>query len=302
MINFWHFQEAFMKRTILLTAFFALIFLTSCGKRNDTHGIVLTVKITPKTVTDLLYVKMDYEFKISDDFTPLKKDYKTFVHLWRKKSKEMLLQDDHLPEIKTSTWKKGDTIRYSRVIFIPQFINEFDNIDFEGYEEVKLTVGLYDPNPGAKDSFNLYEKSINVQPASYNAPEIAYYEGWNELETDPAIADPFMRTWRWTTGKAVCIIENPHKNATFIIKGGVNQAKKVILKINDTVLEEIVPETDKFSREYTLTPQMMGDGDEFSLKIETDKTFIPSRVNAASKDNRELGVQIYFIYFREKVQ
>ena len=177
-----------MKRIFFLTVFIALIFLPSCGKKNDTHGITLTVKIKPQTITDLLYVKMDYEFKINDDFKPLNKDLKTFVHLWRKKSKEMLLQDDHMPEIKTSAWKKGETIRYSRVIFIPQFINEFDNIDFEGYEEVRLTVGLFDSAPGVKNSFNLFDQSLNIQPASYNAPEIAYYEGWNELETDPAIA------------------------------------------------------------------------------------------------------------------
>jgi hypothetical protein len=291
-----------MKRTILLTACLALLFLASCGKKNDTHGITLTVKLTPQTITDLLYAKMEYEFKINDEFQPIAKDYKVFVHWWRKKSKEMLLQDDHLPEMKTSAWKKGETIKYSRIVFIPQFINEFDNIDFEGYEEVRLTIGLYDPTPGSKESFNLFDRAINVQPASYNAPEIAYYEGWNELETDPTIADPFMRSWRWTTGKAVCIIENPHREATLIVKGGVNQAKKVILKINETPLDEFVPETDKFSKEYTLTPQMMGEGDEFSLKIETDKTFVPSRMIPTSKDNRELGIQIYFIYFRDKLK
>ncbi len=291
-----------MKGKILLVACLALLLLPSCGKRNDTRGITLALTVSPPTITDLLYVKMNYELKIGPDFKPFDKDWKVFVHWWRKKSKEMLLQDDHVPEVKTSGWKAGDTIRYSRVVFLPQFINEFDNIDFEGYEEVRLTVGLYDPTPGSKGAFNLYDKTINVQPASYNAPEIAYYEGWNEMELDPAIADPFMRSWRWTTGKAVCIIENPHKEATLIIKGGTNQAKKVTFKVNESPLDEFVPDTDKFSREYTLTPQQMGEGDEFSLKIETDKTFVPARLNAASKDNRELGVQIFFIYFREKLK
>ena len=76
----------------------------------------------------------------------------------------------------------------------------------------------------------------------------------------------------------------------------------MIFKINDALLDEFIPEEDHFSREYTITPQMMGDGDEFSLKIETDKVFVPAKVFPDSKDNRELGAQIFFIYFREKLK
>jgi hypothetical protein len=43
---------------------------------------------------------------------------------------------------------------------------------------------------------------------------------------------------------------------------------------------------------------MLGEKDEFILTITTDKTFIPAKVVPNSKDERELGVQISFIYFR----
>jgi hypothetical protein len=46
----------------------------------------------------------------------------------------------------------------------------------------------------------------------------------------------------------------------------------------------------------------MGDADEFSLKFEADKVFFPGKIFPNSKDNRELGAQIFFIYFREKVK
>jgi len=91
-----------------------------------------------------------------------------------------------------------------------------------------------------------------------------------------------------------------------IIKGGVNKAafqdQKLTLKINDMPLDEFIPDSDYFSREYTITPQMMGDADEFSLKFEADKVFFPGKIFPNSKDNRELGAQIFFIYFREKVK
>jgi hypothetical protein len=281
---------------ILLTAF--------CGKKIDRKGIDLVLKLSPETITDSLFLKMDYEFKTKDDFKKLDKDYSVFVHFWRVNSKEMLLQDDHLPVKNTSAWTANDDIHYSRVIYIPQFLNEFD-VDFEGYEELRLSVGLYDSKTGERLNV-LFEKKINIQPASINAPEIVYDEGWNEIETDVNAKDPFSKSWRWTTAKSVCIIENPKKESTLIIKGGVNktafQDQKLIFKINDSVLDEFIPEENKFSREYTVTPEMMGTGDEFSLKIETDRVFVPAKVFPDSKDNRELGAQIFFIYFREKLK
>ena len=281
---------------MLLTAF--------CSKKIDRKGIDLKLKLSPETITDSLYLKMDYEFKTGKNFKKFGSDYSIFVHFWRVNSKEMLLQDDHMPLKKTTEWVANDSIKYSRLLFIPQFLNEFD-VDFEGYEELRLTVGLYNPKIQEK-SIVLFEKKINVQPASINAPEIVYDEGWNEIETNVNAKDQFDKSWRWTTAKSVCIIENPKKECTLIIKGGVNktvfQDQKLIFKINDTLLDEFIPDEANFSREYTVTPQVMGTGDEFSLKIETDKVFVPANVFPNSKDNRELGAQIFFIYFREKLK
>jgi hypothetical protein len=281
---------------ILLTGF--------CGKKIDRKGVDLVLKLSPETVTDSLFLKMDYEFKTNSAFKKLGGDYSVFVHFWRVNSKEMLLQDDHLPVKNTAAWTANDDIKYSRILYIPQFLNEFD-VDFEGYEELKLTVGLYNSKTKEKEIV-LFEKKINIQPASINAPEIVYDEGWNEIETDVNAKDPFAKSWRWTTAKAVCIIENPKKESTLIIRGGVNktafQDQKMIVTINDALLDEFIPAEDSFSREYTVTPEMMGQADEFSLKLETDRVFVPAKVFPNSKDNRELGAQIFFIYFREKLK
>ena len=78
--------------------------------------------------------------------------------------------------------------------------------------------------------------------------------------------------------------------------------QKVIFKINDLVLDEFVPETAKFDKEYIIAPEKMGSEDEFKLIIETDKTFIPSELNANVNDDRELGIQVFFLYFRENTR
>ncbi|MCP4216232.1 MAG: hypothetical protein GY765_16410 [bacterium] len=281
-----------------------LLTTAACDGKKDTKGTLLDLQLLPETITDALYVKMNYKFVLADNFAGLSDDYKIFVHFWRNKNKEMLLGDDHVPEKPFSKWKKGDTLQYSRVIYIPKFLNEFE-IDFEGFEDIKLTVGIY--NPKVKDSkIVLSQRAISILTASSQAPEIVHDEGWHQLEDDLKAKDKDVRSWRWASGKAVCIIENKGKECLLIIKGGVDKSKfqdqKIILRINDTVLEEFIPESARFSRKYIVSPEMMGKEDEFKLTIETDKTFVPSALNPEIKDDRELGVQVFFLYFRENTK
>lgn len=247
---------------------------------------------------------MDYSYKLDKNFSGLGKEYKIFTHLWRPLSKEMLLVDDHMPLTPTTQWKAGETIRYSRTFFIPQFLDEFD-IDFVGYEDIELSVGFYNPDPASTEKkIILFEKKIQIQPASVNAPDIVYNEGWEELETNNTITDPFQRKWRWTNLSGNCTIDNPKKTSTLILKCGVPKAyipdQKVTIRINEQIIEEFIPDINFIEREYTITPEMMGTGEEFLLKVEADKTFVPSKVITDSRDNRELGIQVFFLYFREK--
>ena len=294
-----------MKKRNIGYVLLVFLLLISCGKKESDQiadiGVKLNLTLSPDTMTDFLYVTMKYDFEIMDDYTGNYKNHMIFVHFWRMKSKEMLVQDDHLPIKKTGEWKPGDKISYTRMFFIPKFLDELD-IDFEGFEEIKLQVGLYDPlNPTEK--IILFNKVLNVQPASINAPDIIYSEGWNEEEMNLAIADPFCRVWRWTTKKAECIIENPKKKSVLIIKGGLHksifQDQTVTLKINDSELDSFTSESVSFDKKYVLMPEQLGDEPEFTLTIETDKTVVPSSLDSNNKDNRELGIQLYLLYFRE---
>jgi len=294
-----------MLRNLSVLILIALIFLLpACGQKSEDKGVKLALNILPETLTDCLYIKMNYQFQLAEDFSGLDDQYRIFIHFWRLKNKEMLLQDDHMPEKSFSQWQKGETISYSRIVFIPQFLEEFDE-DFDGYEKVRLTVGLYRPEK-EQDKTILFQEELDIQSATLNAPEKVFDEGWHPQEEDERIKNPDERSWRWTKKRAVCIIENPRKDSLLIIRGGIDRSKfdqqKVTFKINDTLLEEFMPETGKFTKEYVITPAMMGQEDEFRLIIETDKSFVPSELNPEVKDDRELGVQIYFLYFRENVK
>jgi len=292
-----------MNKKSIIILLILLVALSFCGKKSDTKGIDLKVKMIPGAVTDDLYGKMKYSFDLSEKFAGIEKNYKVFVHFWRIKNKEMLFQDDYFPEAETSSWKKGDKFEYVRDIYIPKFLDEYD-IDFEGYEEIKLSVGIYNIENN-EEKILLFEKVLNIQSASLNAPEIVYDEGWHQSETDFNSKIPNIGEWRWTSGKAVCIIENPKKEAILKLKGRISehnlQGQKIRLMINDILLDEFVPEGNIFEKDYIISADKLGNNDELRFIIEVDKTFIPGKLDESISDDRELGVQIFSIYFRENL-
>jgi len=68
--------------------------------------------------------------------------------------------------------------------------------------------------------------------------------------------------------------------------------------INDLILDEFIAEDSSFEKTYNIEKERLGEGDEFYLTIITDKSFIPAEILPDSGDERELGLQISFLYFR----
>ncbi|NIM14215.1 MAG: radical SAM protein [Candidatus Aminicenantes bacterium] len=145
-----------------------------------------------------------------------------------------------------------------------------------------------------------------IKPDILRSFELDYGQGWYDTETNLNIEDPDWQTWKWTAKKAVCMLKNPKRKALLIIRGTVDKSKikdqKVIVKMNEGILEEFIPGTAKFFKEYTIAPGMMGEDNELSLAIETDKIFVPSVLDPGSNDNRELGIQVYHLFFGEKLE
>ena len=148
-------------------------------------------------------------------------------------------------------------------------------------------------------NIKIFEKKLKVLPPPLDTPEKIFEDGWYDLEINP---DAFLGQWRWTAKEARCIIDNPKRDALLVIKGGVNldalEDQKVIIKINDRILDEFIPDESYFEKSYNIKKEMVGEGEQFFLIIATDKVFIPADIIPNSKDERELGLQISFVYFR----
>jgi hypothetical protein len=269
----------------------------SCRKQVQVKGIEVAVDFSDKTLTDNLVTNITYKWKTSSDFKPMSQDECVFVHFWHKSN--MLLQDDYFPEIPTSKWEPNKEYTITRRIYIPTFIDEFDP-QFKGEDSLDLSVGLYSPyDRTGKAKFQILEKKLKVMPPPADTPEIVYEDGWFEPEVSPKTN---VKLWRWTGKEARCLVDNPKRDALFVIRGFVNQDavkdQKVIIKINDTVLDEFIPPAGVFDKSYEIKKDMMGTKSEFRLILATDKTFVPAKLNPNSKDERELGIQVSFIYFR----
>ncbi|MFQ6108888.1 MAG: hypothetical protein ACE5L7_04980 [Candidatus Aminicenantales bacterium] len=288
-----------MKKKILVFLIVGMVAFSfsACKRKTQIKGISLDVSFSESPLSDDLITDIEYRWKTNSEYTPVREDYTVFVHFWHKSN--MLFQDDHVPGIPTSEWEPEKEYTYKRQVYIPPFIDEFDP-EFKGEEALKLSVGLYSPyDRSGKSKRVVLEKRLKVVPPPLDTPEITYEEGWYGLEKNP---EAFLKQWRWTKKEARCIIDNPHRDALLVIKGGINpdalEDQKVIFKINDLILDEFIPEESHFEKSYNIKKEMLGDRDEFYLMIATDKTFIPAKVIPGSKDERELGVQISFLYFR----
>jgi hypothetical protein len=287
------------KRIAMAVLVIGLTALTSlsCQKKAQVKGVELTVNFSEKTLTDNLITDIQYDWKTSGDFPQVNKEYTVYAHFWH--GDNLLFQDDHVPPVPTSKWEPGQEYKYQRRIYIPSFIDEFDP-SFKGEEQLRLSIGLYNPYDRTGDSKReVLISRLKVFPPPPDTPEIIYETGWYDLEIDPNAP---LRKWRWTGPEARCIVDNPHRDALLVIRGGVNKDiiadQKVVIKVNDLVLDEFIPEEITFEKSYTVKKEMLGDKDEFSLSIAVDKTFIPSKIFPQNKDERELGCQVAFVYFR----
>jgi hypothetical protein len=285
------------KTMVALLATLMILVLFNCKKKSQVKGVNLDVSFSEEKLSDDLITDLKFTWRTDSEFVKMSEDFNVFVHFWHGNS--LLFWEDYVPEVPTSTWEVDEEYQYSKQIYIPAFIDEFDP-DFKGEETLKLSVGFFSPYDESGGSKQLVmEKKIKVFPPPLDTPEIIYEDGWYNLETDP---DSFLKQWRWTAKKARCIIDNPHRDALLVIKGGVNKGvfhdQKVIFMLNDLIFDEFIAEDSYFEKTYNIEKERLGEGDEFYLTLATDKSFIPAEILPDSRDERELGFQISFLYFR----
>ena len=241
-------------------------------------------------------LELTYKFVVAPD-AKFPEDYRVFVHVVDTDD-ERMWDDDHSPPVPTTQWKPGQTIEYSRTIFVPVF-------PYVGDATVRL--GMH----SLKDQKRVTLSGEDVGQQSYVVAHMqllpqtdnlftVFKDGWHPAET--AAKDQSLE-WQWTKGQATLAFKNPKKDALFYFEVDspgkeLHGAQHVTVTLGGQTVEAFDIEPDmRALHKIALAGALMGDNELSELQIAVDKTFVPAVVTGgSSKDPRELGVRVFHAY------
>ena len=239
-------------------------------------------------------LKITYRFQVLPNAT-FDADYAVFVHVMDPEG-EKLWQDDHQPQVPTSKWQAGQTIEYTRTVFVP-------NYPYVG--EAIMRLGLYNPATGRRLTLQGEEVSrqeyvvarMHLLPQSENI-YLINKDGWHPQEIDPN--NPASE-WQWTKKAAIISFRNPKRDSTFYLEWDArvdlfNPYQQVTVSIAGQPIGTFA--ADSKERKLTTFPisvAQLGPGDMTDIVIEVDRTFTPG-----GGDTRELGLRVFHTFIEPK--
>lgn len=287
-----------MQKRAALAVSVSLVVLavSACGRRADDAPPVATPSFTLARDRAAIGspLQMTYRFVV-EPHASIDGDYLVFLHVLDPDG-ERLWGDDHPPPVPTSTWKPGQTIEYTRTVFVP-------NYPYIGPAQVRL--GLYMPSTGQRLPLKAEEVSrreyvvaqLQLLPQSENI-FLIYKEGWHPAEVSPD--DPTIE-WQWTRKTAVVSFRNPRSDTLLYLEYDARtdlfpEPQQVTLRIGDEVVGSFTADAkDRRLLTVPITAEQLGTADIVELVFEVDRTFAPG-----GTDTRELGIRIYHLFVEPK--
>lgn len=287
-----------MKRIAVVLCVAALVAGTACRKKEQELPPVATPSVTVNHDKVPLGSPLDitYKFVVAND-AKFDEDYRVMMHVMDT-DEEMIWNDDHNPPVPTRQWTPGQTIEYTRTIFVPIY-------PYVG--EASIEVGLYSPTtqkrlPLAAETRGQrsYKVArIQLQPQTENLPSV-FKEGWHPAE---AAEHNNAVQWQWTKKEATFTFKNPKKDAVFFFDvdnpGSVlKEPQHVQLTLNGQPLTDFTLEPGKQElKRIPLKADQLGESEMAEIRILVDKSYVPALIPAAnSKDPRELGVRVFHAF------
>ena len=271
--------------------------LAACRKKEAPAPPMATPSVTLSHDKTPLGSPIDitYKFVVANDAT-FTEDMRVMVHVVDA-DEELIFAFDHNPPIPTSQWKPGQTVEYTRTVFVPIY-------PYVG--EATIQLGLHSTATqkrvvlaGEDAGQHAYKVAkIQLQPQTENVFTV-FKEGWHpgEIAEHNATVE-----WQWTKKAATLSFKNPKKDSLFYLDvdnpGSVfTEVQQVKVTLGGEVVDEfrLQPKQPEL-RKIPLKAAQLGAGDVAELVISVDKTYVPAVLAAGSKDPRELGVRVFHAY------
>ena len=269
----------------------------SCGRAADTTAPMATPAVTVNHTRVPLGspIEVTYKFEVAPAAS-FDKDYRVLVH-FLDADDELMWTDDHTPPQPTTTWKPGQTIEYTRTVFVPLY-------PYIG--EAAIAVGLY--APGTNERAPLSGETIGqrayrvarlrLQPQTDNV-FLAFLDGWHGPET---AADNQSVEWQWTRKEGVLRFRNPKRNAVFYLHydgqpSMFDSPQTATVSLGGEVIDTFqVSSPDEAIRKIAIKAAQFGPDDVVMIRVAVDKTFVPALVTPGSRDSRELGIRVFHAF------
>jgi len=283
-------------------ALLMLTVLAACSRTTKQETPVATPSVTMSTQQAAIAtpIEMAYRFAVAQNAPTISEDYLVFVHFLDTDG-ELLWTDDHMPPTPTSQWKAGQTIQYSRTMFVPKF-------PYVG--ETRVELGLYSPKTGMRLPMTGETKGQeSYHVATFNLTKqtdtlyVVFKDGWQETETSPQESGV---EWQWSKKDATLAFRNPMRDVTFYFlcdqPVNVGEPQHVELRIGDKPFDMFtVAPGHKELRKIDLSKAQLGDGETVEVTVAVDKSFVPASITQLkSTDPRELGIRVFRAYVQPK--
>ena len=276
--------------------------LAGCARKADDQPPVATPGFTPVRIRAALGspLEVTYKFVVASD-AKFDGDYRVFVHFLNSDDEQMWT-DDHEPPRPTSAWKPGETIQYSRTVFVPIY-------PYIGKATVRM--GLYNPKDGkrlplsgADAQQHAYAVGIlELLPQSENV-FLIFKEGWHAAE---AAQDNAAVEWQWSKKAGTIAFRNPKRDVTFYLNvdgkpSYLPQPQQVTVRIGEQVVDQFtLDSSESIIRKTSISAAQLGAADTVEIVIDAGTSFVPAQTSGAnSGDPRELGVRVFHAFVEPK--
>ncbi len=279
------------------------VLVSGCGRAQQTETplVTPTVTLAQSDAAIGMPIEMAYRFVVAGAAPAFTEDDTVFVHFLDTDG-ELMWTDDHQPPVPTTQWKPGQTVEYSRTMFVPKF-------PYSG--DTTVVVGLYSPRSGARvpmagqtkgqreyqvGSFNLHPQTDNLY--------VVFKDGWHETEV---AEDATGVEWQWSKKTATLAFRNPMRDVLLYLQcdqpvKALGFPQQVELRIGPTVIDSFaLPPGRPELRKVNLTSAQLGNGETVEVTVAVDRTFVPATTTQLkSTDARELGIRVFRAYVQAK--
>jgi hypothetical protein len=272
--------------------------LTGCSKGDAAPPVAsVTVTVNKPRVPVGGPVEFTYRFEMLPGAS-ISTDNRVFVQV-KDDDGEIVWSDDHEPSVPTSQWKPGQIIEYTRTSFVPARLATGEVAVFVGLYDEERRLPLKGLDPGNEPADRSYQvATLQIAPEAERI-FVIYKSGWHKEENPASASDP----WKWTQQSAVLAFENPKADVVLLLDYDgrpdvfTDGPQTVTLTLGNEVVHTMSADSEQRRLlRLPLSAAALGTDPIAELRIDVDKTFVPARLPAGGRDDRQLGIRVYHAF------